>query len=430
MNTIIADKLHAEQTISSNIDNFFNQFLISRLMKMSNFYKESGIPCVSVLKEIFSLVFSGKNLYRTLEMESERLPFRKNTAYRFLNSSRYNWSRLLMKLATIITFEISKTTSEDRVNVLIVDDSFYDRGRSKNVELLSRVFDHTTHKFVKGFRMLTLGWSDGNTFIPAAFSLLSARQDKNILCPVNSGIDKRHAGYKKRVDAVALATDTMFKLLDSVKHLHAKYVLFDSWFAFPKTICGIVARNRNVICMIKNSSRIHYFYQGEWMDVKRSYSRLKIDTSGNICGSATAFIRESKKNPNLVEVKIVFVNNRQKSNFLAVLSTDTLLSDDEIIRIYGKRWDIEVFFKSAKSMLALAKEFQGRSYDMMTAHTTIVFMRYIMLALEARNSSDKRTVGGFFYQACEEACGYQIFSLYVVATGYPQANSIRILSFK
>src|SRR5665647_2716645 len=144
MNTIISDKLHAEKTITSNIDNFFNQFSISRLMKISNFYKESGVPCVSVLKEIFSLVFSGKNLYRTLEMNAESLPFRKNTAYRFLNSSRYNWSRLLMKLAAIIIEGISKTTSEGRVNVLIVDDSFYDRGRSKNVELLSKVFDHTT----------------------------------------------------------------------------------------------------------------------------------------------------------------------------------------------------------------------------------------------------------------------------------------------
>lgn len=39
---------------------------------------------------------------------------------------------------------------------------------------------------------------------------------------------------------------------------------------------------------------------------------------------------------------------------------------------------------------------------MMTAHTTIVFMRYIMLALEARNSVDHRTVGGFFYDICDE----------------------------
>ena len=39
---------------------------------------------------------------------------------------------------------------------------------------------------------------------------------------------------------------------------------------------------------------------------------------------------------------------------------------------------------------------------MMTAHTTIVFMRYIMLALEAKNSVDHRTVGGCFYLICDE----------------------------
>ena len=39
---------------------------------------------------------------------------------------------------------------------------------------------------------------------------------------------------------------------------------------------------------------------------------------------------------------------------------------------------------------------------MMTAHTTIVFLRYIMLAMEARNSSDHRTVGGLFYLVCDE----------------------------
>jgi IS4 transposase len=48
---------------------------------------------------------------------------------------------------------------------------------------------------------------------------------------------------------------------------------------------------------------------------------------------------------------------------LALLSTDLELTDEEIIQIYGKRWDIEVFFKTTKSFLSLAKEFQWRSYD-------------------------------------------------------------------
>lgn len=402
MNSIITDNTSAEHVISSKVDTFFTDFSIYKLLKKSNFYKEGGIQCVVVLKELFGLIFSGKNLFRTLKMNPEDISFKKNTAYRLLNSSSFNWARLLLLLITMIISKINSLTSEDRASVLIVDDSLYDRSRSKKVELLSKVFDHTTHKFVKGYKMLTLGWSDGTTFLPVAFSLLSSRQEKRILCPANSSIDKRSAGYKKRREATANSTETLLKLLDSAKGLPAKYLLFDSWFAFPKTIIQVLKRKRNVICMLKISSKIHYFYQGEWMNLKEIYKRVTPIAKGNIIGSATVSIRESKKNPNLVDVKLVFVKDRHSNNWLAVLSTDAAISSDEIIRIYGKRWDIEVFFKVAKSYLALAKEYQGRSYDMMLAHTTIVFMRYAMLALESRNSIDNRTIGDLFYYLCDE----------------------------
>lgn len=402
MNSIITDISNAENTISSKIDTFFDDFSISRLMKKSNFYKEGGIPCVVVLKEIFGLVFSGKNFFRTLKMNPDDISFKKNTAYRFLNSSSFNWARLLLLLITHIIKCINTLTSEDRVNVLIVDDSLYDRSRSKKVELLSRVFDHTTRKFVKGFKMLTIGWSDGATFLPIAFSLLSSRHEEKILCPADNKVDKRSVGYKRRTEATANSTETLFKLLDSVKGLPAEYLLFDSWFAFPKTIVGVVKRKLNVICMLKISSKIHYLYQGEWMNLKEIYKRITPTTKGDVIGSVIASIRESKNNPELLDVKIVFVKDRRSKNWLAILSTDTALANEEIIRIYGKRWDIEVFFKVVKSYLALAKEFQGRSYDMMVAHTTIVFMRYAMLALESRNCNDPRTIGDLFYYMCDE----------------------------
>lgn len=261
MNTIISNKTNAEHMITSKIDAFLNDFSISKLLKKSNFYKERGTLCVVVLKEIFGLVFSGKNLYRTLKMNPEDISFKKNTAYRFLNSSSYNWARLLLLLVTAIIDGINRLTSDDRVSVLIVDDSLFDRSRSKKVELLSRVFDHTTHKFVKGFKMLTLGWSDGNTFLPVAFSLLSSRHEKKLLCPINNRLNKRSSGFKRRTEAIANSTETLLKLLDSVKGLPAKYLLFDSWFAFPKTIINVMKRKLDVICMLKISSKIHYFHQ-------------------------------------------------------------------------------------------------------------------------------------------------------------------------
>jgi hypothetical protein len=84
------------------------------------------------------------------------------------------------------------------------------------------------------------------------------------------------------------------------------------------------------------------------------------------------------------------------------LSTDITLTDQEIIKIYGMRWDIEVFFKTTKSLLKLQKEFQGRSYDLMISHTTIVFTRYIVLSWQNRCDHGQRTLGGMFYDYCDQ----------------------------
>lgn len=63
---------------------------------------------------------------------------------------------------------------------------------------------------------------------------------------------------------------------------------------------------------------------------------------------------------------------------------------------------IEVFFKTTKSLLKLQKEFQSRSYDSLISHTTIVFSRYIVLSWQNRCSTDQRTLGGMFYELCDE----------------------------
>lgn len=65
----------------------------------------------------------------------------------------------------IIHDEIENLTDEKRANVFIVDDTLFHRTSCKKTELGSRVLDHVRMKFRKGFRLLTLGWSDGNTFM-------------------------------------------------------------------------------------------------------------------------------------------------------------------------------------------------------------------------------------------------------------------------
>jgi hypothetical protein len=45
------------------------------------------------------------------------------------------------------------------------------------------------------FRMLTLGWSDGATFIPVDFSLLSSKTSQ--VNGISTKVDKRSSGYKR-----------------------------------------------------------------------------------------------------------------------------------------------------------------------------------------------------------------------------------------
>jgi hypothetical protein len=59
-------------------------------------------------------------------------------------------------------------------------------------------------------------------------------------------------------------------------------------------------------------------------------------------------------------------------------------------------------FLSLQILFGFSQEFQGRSFDMQVAATSIVFLRYAMLAMESRNANDDRTIGDLFYYLREE----------------------------
>jgi len=101
--------------------------------------------------------------------------------------------------------------------------------------------------------------------------------------------------------------------------------------------------------------------------------------------------------------RLVYIRNRNKrNNWIALISTDLTLTEEEIIALYGKRWDIEVFFKICKSYLKLTGEFQQLSYDAIIAHTTIVMLRYMILSVEKRKQEDPRSVGELFFLSFDE----------------------------
>jgi hypothetical protein len=403
-----------EKTFNDSVRNFMKKFKFGQALFHANAYKVKGIPVTDVFRYLFQLVFTHRSMYMNLLKMKERAEFMKDVAYRFLNSLFINWQRFITEISfAVINEHITPLTAEGRRNVFIVDDTFYGRERSKRVEMLTTVHDHTDGRYKKGFRLLTLGWSDGSTFIPVNFALLTSENEKKHICEMKNGLRKNTNGYKRRLQAKTKAPEVLLQLLDEAvaKGFPAEHILFDSWFSAPSALIAISKRSLHVVARVKNTSKVHYQYKGDSVTLSSIYkANKKRRGRSRYLLSVTAAIHNTEGET--MDVRIVFVrdrNNRKK--WIAILSTDLELSEEEIIRTYGKRWDIEVFFKMCKSYLRLSKEFQGLSYDLMVAHTAIVFSRYILLAVENRNATDQRTLGEMFFFFVDEAQDIQFFDV-------------------
>ena len=403
MDNSITQAAQNEKQISKSIKRFFTRFHISSALKASNAYKKKGIPVVEVFQYLFLLIFVNRSMYMSLITGRNTPGFAKDTVYRFMKMIQINWMRFTTLLASrIIRGAIAPLDSKDRANVLIIDDSMFERNRSKKVELLAKVYDHANHRFRFGFRMLTLGWSDGSTFLPINSILLSSENQKNRVNEATK-VDKRTAGHKRRVLSMQKGTQAMLELLKSAKKsgIPAKHVLFDSWFSSPSTLHAVKSVGYDVIGMVKKTPRMFFRYNGEDMPLTAIYGRNKKRRGRS--RYLLSVLVDAVKDGESIPAKVVYVRNRNKrKEYLCLISTDTALDENEIIRIYGKRWDIEVFFKVCKSHLNLSAECNSLSYDAMTAHTAVVFTRYMMLSLESRESNDNRSLGELFLYFSDE----------------------------
>lgn len=255
---------------------FFQRYQLCDILRKSNAYKQQGVSVMAIMSYLFCLVFRNRSMF--VDMQSSKAPnFRKDTVYRFKNATHINWMHFTTLLsANIIGTTLEPLTSENRRNAFVVDDTIFERNGSRKVELLAKVYDHARHRFTRGFRMLTLGWSDGVTFLPINSCLLSTANQQNRLSE-GKILDSRSNGAKAREMATKKGTEVISDLISEAQSagIQADYVLFDSWFSSPKVIRSMREKKLDVVAMVKQSSKFHYAFQGEKLSCKEIYARCK-----------------------------------------------------------------------------------------------------------------------------------------------------------
>ncbi len=249
---MLHQKLLSEQA-KNRFSILFSTLQIGQLLRNAGITKSFGLSSLAVFQILFSLVFEGRNWFRLLESErGESLP-RKDVIYRFLNQAAFAWRKFLHSFALKIVEHFESLISSSR----------------------TRVFDHTTGRFMKGFTMLTLGWSDGFNFAPIDFVMLSSAKGTNRICEMKEGLSKRSHGYKRRLESLTRKPDTVVDLMKRALSagFTADYVLMDSWFTQAPLLRQLNAMGLPVIGMVKEMKQ-RYHLDGKLITLKELYATL------------------------------------------------------------------------------------------------------------------------------------------------------------
>ena len=387
---------------------FLSKLGLSNSLNRAGIYKKRGLNSVEMFKECLISIIVGKSLNKysnSGKALNNGNGISKSSMYRFLSSTGFSWRSCLLDITSRIIFKTSKLTSSERIKTIAIDDSIINRSRSKDTQLLARIFDHCSHRYLKGFQYLCLIWSDGVSSFPFDFAMMSSAKDKNCIKPLdNKNIDARTAIGKRMIESRKTKPQVVVDLLNkAVKAgIPADYVLFDTWFTSEPLISKIRDLGFHVIGMLKHMKNTSYVYKdGNSYSLKALYEKLTreriIKSNNMIMGSV---IVKTKKNN--IPVKVLFVRNKNNADkHICLLSTDLDLTNEQIVQTYTRRWSIEINFFNQKQFLNLESGCRANQFSAIIAHTTMVCVCTTILEYIKRCDKDIRTFGAVF-ESCKE----------------------------
>ena len=412
--------LDDKNELAGNLMDLYRHFNLSQAMASCKITKFTGVSCsllmlFLILSRLMSI--SKYQLYRHHYFDLAEEEVGKNCIYRFVNNPRFNWRSLLYAVVKSFfknlnkSLEKSGATSEGKKapTFFVMDDTTLSK-TGIAMENISRVFDHTVHKCILGFKCLTLGFFDGKSLIPVDFALLSEKGKngkygltaKEIKGRFRKQRDPRSQGCKRDKESRMTKIDLALSILKRVcKHgYHADYFLADSWFdgiGFIKQIREIANGAMHVICMAKNGNRKYSCDD----HIRSAHEMIALyERTARPCRKYKCLYFDRLVQVDGLTVRLFFVKYGHKGKWNILLSTDTSLKFIKVFEYYQVRWTTEVMYRECKQHLGLGK-CQSNDFDAQIADCTLVFITYTMMTLRKR-LNDYESYGALFREMGEE----------------------------
>ena len=224
--------------------------------------------------------------------------------------------------------------------VLVMDDSIVHKPHTDQSELIGWHYDHTTGTSVKGINFLTTLYCTAEVSLPVAFALVEKNEEF---------ADKK-TGQTKRRATVSKNTHYQSMLKSCVKNgMPFRYVLNDVWFAAADNMKLIKTElKKDFVMPLKSNRNIALSGQDKKDGRFQAVQTLSLEH-----GKAREVYLEQVPFP-LFLVKQVFTNKDSSQGVLYLVTSDTTLDGDRMMRLYQERWQVEVYHKSLKQNASLA----------------------------------------------------------------------------
>ena len=370
---------------------------IKTILKSANFVKkrEGASPYLVVLHFVYMLVMN-KKIATFINQSNDSL--KKDTYYRLLQNSHYNWRKLLSLTTLKILKLLHKIQDPKAVKVFIIDDTV--EGKTGKYVEGSRdaLWSNKEKRTIRGINVVSLNYSDGYSNFMLDFAIAMGNYARVKFEEFTQELDFRTTAYKRRLEIMdgksKIAIDMVKRAVKS--GIYADYLLVDSWYSKPVFIKEMNDLGLKVISRIANNSKIWNFTDKEKTlnAVYEKHKKLKKEKVGQY-GKKIKFKYFSVivEHKNAGKIKIVFIKTNDK--LIPIASTDLEINDEEIIEIYKRRWDIEQGYKELREHFGFGQE-ENRIYEALIARMTLSFFAYNIVSYINRISHEPKTIGGLF----------------------------------
>jgi len=252
------------------------------------------------------------------------------------------------------------------VGFFIIDDSVLEKaGKPRKMEGLGWHYSHSKSRVIYGHSIVSSQYRVGSISFPYDFEFYRTEKDAQ----------KEKAEFKTKIDIARGFIE------DFTPFFNEKiYALMDSWYTSHEVITTVKFRGFDVIGGLK-SNRIFKLYENGPKHTLSAYVRnLRNASFEEVHLGDAAFLvkRVECWLPKVGKVIILISKRKRDRSKCFILSTDTTLSNEEILRYYSYRWDIETGYLYCKDRLGLG-HYQMRNMKAIEKFCALVISAFCYL---------------------------------------------------